>query len=83
MLIIRQFPFRALANEREPIRISLDFRIDNNEYQCVTIGQEVTWQNVIFQCEAEDIFNETQKSALKGTMEKVRVHPSHFFFFFF
>ncbi|KAK8849876.1 hypothetical protein M9Y10_018463 [Tritrichomonas musculus] len=63
---------RTLTNEREPIRIYLDFLIDKDEFQCVNDGQPITWQDTIFTCEAIDIPNETQKVALKKTMENVR-----------
>ena len=55
---------QSLSNKRNPIRIHLDFRIDDDEYQCVNPGQQVVWQGYKFTCLENDIFNETQKSYL-------------------
>ncbi|KAK8892042.1 hypothetical protein M9Y10_029264 [Tritrichomonas musculus] len=61
-----------LANEREPIRIHLDFRIDKDEYRCKEVGEEIYWIYGYFTCQSEDVPNETIKTALKGTIENVR-----------
>lgn len=60
------------SNEREPIRINLDFRIDKDAYQCTETGQTISWQGTTFTCEDVDVPNETQKLALQKTMENVQ-----------
>lgn len=71
---LRLNPWNIQTNskEREPIRINLDFQIDKDEHQCEKIGQQISWKNENFQYQSEDIPNETQKTALKETIENVR-----------
>ena len=63
---------QTLGSSREPIRIHLDYRINKDELQCVSAGQQISWQGSQFTCDSRDIFNQEQKSALIGTMNNVR-----------
>ncbi|KAK8880766.1 hypothetical protein M9Y10_003454 [Tritrichomonas musculus] len=63
---------KSSENERKPIRINLDFHLDDDELQCASVGQVINWQESEFNCEEQDIPNETSKTALRETMENVR-----------